>query len=236
MIWKGLEFSTYNLDVYPPKPASLLLAEVATRVVRPQAKVLDACTGCGVVAIAVAKFVPQVEVCACDSNLDAITVTKRNAKQNEVRVAPTVGDLYAPFPDGVFDVITVHPPAVPYSPNKDWGLTAGMKVAADGGVDGSLVVSRAITEARRCLSKGGTLLLLLPHWSNVRKARSLLRENYIKIIELGALKTCFFPLVEGRPDDDVVQYARELAERGTIELAFQDGKTTSTVSVIQAIK
>lgn len=236
MIWKGLTFDTGNSEVYPPKPASLLLAKLAIKVVRPKDKVLDACTGSGVVAIAIAKFIPQTDVFASDLNPDAIAATKRNAEQNGVAIATVVADLYQSFPDNEFDVITVHPPAVPYPPQKDWGMTAGMKVATNGGDDGSVLVSRSIVEAKRCLKKNGKLLLLLPHWSNVQKAQSLLRENYADVVELGNKQVDFFPATEGTPSDDVVQYARQLAEQGIIELEFEDRKSTSTVSVIQAIK
>ena len=236
MIWKGLTFDTGDSEVYPPKPASLLLAETAIKVVRPGDKVLDACTGGGVVAVAIAKFVPQADVFASDLNPEAITATKRNAEQNGVAITAVVADLYQSFPDNEFDVITVHPPAVPYPPKKDWGMTDGMKVATNGGDDGSFLVSRSIVEAKRCLKKNGKLLLLLPHWSNVQKAQSLLRENYADVVELGNRKVDFFPVTEGKPADDVVRYARQLAEQGIIELEFENGKMSSTVSVIQAVK
>ena len=236
MIWKGLTFDTGDSEVYPPKPASLLLAEIAIKVVRPGSKVLDACTGCGVVAIAIAKFVPQTDVFASDLNPDTIVATKRNAKQNRVAITTVVADLYQSFPDNEFDVITVHPPAVPYPSQKDWGMTGGMKIATNGGDDGSVLVSRSIVEAKRCLKKNGKLLLLLPHWSNVKKAQPLLRENYADVVELGNRRVDFFPVTEGKPADDVVQYARQLAEQGVIELEFENGRPTSTVSVIQAVK
>ena len=235
MIWKGLKFDTGSSEVYPPKPASLLLAELAIKAVRPGDKVLDVCTGSGVVAIAIAKFVPQTDVFASDLNPDAIIATKRNAEENGVVLTTVIGDMYHSFSDGEFDVITVHPPAVPYPPKKDWGMTDGMKVATNGGDDGSVLVSRSIVEAKRCLKKNGKLLLLLPHWSNVRKAQSLLRENYANVVELGNKRVDFFPATEGTPSDDVVQYARQLAEQGVIELEFENGKPSSTVSVIQAI-
>ena len=234
MIWKGLTFDTGDSEVYPPKPASLLLAETAIKVVRPGDKVLDACTGSGVVAIAIAKFVPQTDVFASDLNPEAVAATKRNAEQNGVAITTVVDDLYESFPDNEFDVITVHPPAVPYPPQKDWGMTDGMNVATNGGDDGSVLVSRSIVEAKHCLKKNGKLLLLLPHWSNVHKAQSLLRENYANVVELDNRQVDFFPATEGTPTEDVVQYARQLAEQGVIELKFENGKPTSTVSVIQA--
>jgi release factor glutamine methyltransferase len=172
--WNGLEFDRTNPNIYPPKPASLLLAETTIKVVKPENKVLNACSGSGVVAISIAKFVPNVTVFVSDFNPDAVAATRLNAEKNSVEITAVVGDLYEQFPEDEFDVITVHPPAVPYPPQRDWGMTTGMRFATFGGEDGSLLVSRSITEAKRCLKKNGKLLLLLPHWSNVQKAKYLL--------------------------------------------------------------
>ncbi len=232
---KSLEFDT-NPNIYPPKPASFLLAETALKVVKPGNYVLDACTGSGVVGLSIIKFVPEVKVFTSDINPDAITTTKRNAYKNRVKVTVLVADLYNPFKDGMFDVITVHPPAIPYPPHKNWGMTPGMRIATNGGHDGSHLVSRSIIEAKRCLKKKGILLLLLPHWSNVKNAMSLLHDNYAEVVELDSRRVNFFPITEGSPDKDVVRYTRNLAEQGVIELDFIEGKPVSKVSVIQAIK
>jgi methylase of polypeptide subunit release factors len=53
--WRELRFDASDLQVYAPRPASLLLAEKAVARVRPGERFLDACTGSGVVGIAVAR-------------------------------------------------------------------------------------------------------------------------------------------------------------------------------------
>ena len=62
--WNELKFDVSNQNVYPPKPASLLLADAAIKIIKPEEKVLDMCTGCGIVAIAIAKFVRNAKVFA----------------------------------------------------------------------------------------------------------------------------------------------------------------------------
>ncbi|MEK7069127.1 MAG: hypothetical protein AAB947_01955 [Patescibacteria group bacterium] len=42
--------------------------------------------------------------------------------------------------------------------------------------------------------------------------------------------------MEETPRDDAMQHVRRLARQGIIELKFENGKATSTVSVIQAIE
>jgi len=234
ILWRGLEFETDDEDVYAPKPASLLLAEQAIERVRPGERVLDACTGSGVVGISIAKFVPGSRVTVSDINDAALASAKRNAARNAVDVRLAPSNLYKDFADAEFDVVTVHPPAVPYPDDSTWGLSAGMQVATDGGSDGSNLVVRSIAEARRVLRKGGRLLLLLPHWSNVEKARQTLRGHYSDVAELARKSVEFFPVREGKPSEKLLAHVRQLAAAGVIEMTFEGAFPLSTVSVIEA--
>lgn len=232
----GLKFDIANKNVYPPKPASLLLAKTAIKNVKPQEKVLDMCTGCGVVAIAMAKFVPNLEVFASDINPEAISIAKKNVKLNKVKVNLVQSNLYKRFRDNEFDMITVHPPAVPYLKSKDWSMTEGMKIATNGGPDGSKLVIRSIIEAKRCLKKKGRLLLLLPHWSNTKKAYRALRRNYTRVSELTKLEVQFFPAIEYNPDTAVLNHIYRLAKDNIIEIKIKNKNPYSIISVIKATK
>jgi methylase of polypeptide subunit release factors len=72
------------------------------------------CTGSGVVGIAVGKFVPDSSVVLSDINDAALSSAKRNAARNGVAVQLVPSNFYDQFANDEFDVITVHPPAVPY--------------------------------------------------------------------------------------------------------------------------
>ena len=231
--WNGLEFETEDADVYSPKPASLFFADAATKLVRQGQHLLDMCTGSGVVGIAVAKFVPDSSVVLSDINDAALSSAKRNAARNGVTVKLVPSNFYDQFANDEFDVITVHPPAVPYPEGGDWGLSAGMKVATHGGSDGSALVVRSIAEAHRCLKNGGRLLLLLPHWSNVRRAWDELRTHYTDLTEISRKQVEFFPVQEGRPDRELIQHVRKLAGDGVIEMTFQSEIPLSWVSVVE---
>lgn len=234
LVWNQLVFETADREVYAPRPASLLLAEEAIRRVRPGERVLDACTGSGVVAIAVARHGIRTTVVAADVNPAALEATHRNARANGVALEVVSSDLYGAFPPASFDVITVHPPAVPYPPAEDWGLSRGMRIATDGGDDGSELVLRSIAEAPARLRPGGRLLLLLPHWSHVGKARAALAEHYADVRELARRTVEFFPAREGRPDEPLLRHVRRLAEEGAIEMSFDGDVPLSVVSVIEA--
>ncbi|MEI6035354.1 MAG: methyltransferase [Verrucomicrobiae bacterium] len=233
ILWHGLEFETDDADVYAPKPASFLLAEHASKLVRPGERVLDACTGSGVVGIAVAKSVSGASVVVADINESALAAARRNAERNGVAVEVVYSSLYDRFADGEFDVITVHPPAVPYPDGGDWGLSQGMRVATHGGDDGSALVIRSIAESRRALKPGGRFLLLLPHWSHVKKAWSSLLKHYIDVTELARKQVEFFPVTEGKPDAALLRHVKKLAAAGDIDMTFENEVPLSIVSVVQ---
>lgn len=236
MIWKGLKFDTANSEVYQPKPASLLLAKEVLKIVKPWDNFLEVGTGSGVVAIAVAKFIKGSKVTASDINKEAIKATNINAKLNKVKIKTLVGDLFKSFQANSFEVIAVHPPAVPYPVNKTWGLSKGMTIATNGGCDGSNLVVKSIFQAVRYLKPKGKLLLLLPHWSNVKKAYEELLNNYSSVSKLAEKKVQFFPVSEGRPTKELLCHINILASKGVIELWQKNKKIYSRVSVIQAIK
>ena len=233
--WNGLEFETDDADVYSPKPSSLFFADVATKLTYPGEQILDMCTGSGVVGIAVGKFVRDASVVLSDINEAALSSAKRNAARNGVVVELVPSNLYDHFDDDEFDVITVHPPAVPYPDGGDWGLSPGMRVATHGGDDGSELVVRSIAEARRCLKDGGRLLLLLPHWSNVQRARDELRKHYTQVTELSRKQVEFFPVREGKPDEELIHHVRKLAGEGVIEMTFESEIPQSWVSVVEGL-
>lgn len=233
-IWRGLEFQTEDIDVYAPKPASLLAAEVATAQIPPGSRVLDACTGSGVIGIAIASLVPGAEVTVSDVNEKSLAEARKNAARNGTVVRTVVSDFYAAFDDDAFDFVTVHPPAVPYPPDTDWGLSAGMRIATDGGSDGSHLVSRSILEAHRVIRPGGRLLLLLPHWSNVQTAYGHLRQHYEGVRELARRQVEFFPAREGVSRPRLINHLRALAAAGLIEMTFDAEVPQSWVSVVEA--
>lgn len=236
MIWRGLSFDTSNAEVYQPKPATLFCAEHAIALVKPGERVLEVGTGSGAIAIAIAKFVARSRVTASDINPEAVAATLHNARLNKVKIKVVAGNLYRPFKPSSFDVIIVHPPAVPYPSGRTWGMTKGMSVATNGGPDGSIVVTRSISEAVTYLKPKGRLILLLPHWSNAKKAYEELLGSYSSMRKIAEKKVRFFPTTEGRPTKQLLMHVRKLANEGVIELWEENGLLYSKVSIIEAIK
>ena len=177
-----------------------------------------------------------------DSRLPRRTLARRPSEPPEERcckrrqTAFRAGNLYGPYNEELFDLIVVHPPAVPYAPSEDWGLSAGMRLATDGGDDGSRLVLQSIRDAPARLREGGALLLLLPHWSNFRKAHEGLRREFADSKCLAGRRVPFFPAIEGNPSAGMMGRVTQLARDGIIEIDFSTDVFASRVSVVKAVK
>jgi release factor glutamine methyltransferase len=113
------EFWGLELEVSPavliPRPETELIVEAALAVVdrsRPL-QLVDACTGCGCVAIALARELPHASIVATDISDAALEIARRNARRHGV--ADRVRFVRTSVLEGLdqrFDVVTANPPYV----------------------------------------------------------------------------------------------------------------------------
>jgi release factor glutamine methyltransferase len=133
---------------------------------RDEALVIDACTGSGNLALALAWHEPRAKVWGADISREAIAIARRNATQLGIarRVSFRVGDLLAPFETPEFpgrvDLLVCNPPYI--SSAKVDGMHAQVadhepRLAFDGGPFGIRILQRVVNEAPRLLRAGGTL-------------------------------------------------------------------------------
>ena len=123
----------------------------------PGSRVLDLCTGSGVLAIAAARAGAE-SVTAVDLSRRAVATTLLNAAVNRVRVEAVRGDLLKPVAGRRFDLIVSNPPYVPSE--EDALPRRGQRRAWDAGSDGRILLDRITREAPAHLSPGGTLWLV----------------------------------------------------------------------------
>lgn len=143
--------------VYPPSEDSMLLAEAVAGETLAGARVLDLCTGSGVVAVSAMRAGAQ-DVVAVDVSRRAVLAARLNLWGSGGRSTVRRGDLFSVVPDGGYDLIVSNPP---YVPSKDDDLpTRGPARAWDGGRDGRSVVDRICDEAPSRLRPGGRMLLV----------------------------------------------------------------------------
>jgi release factor glutamine methyltransferase len=145
--------------VFRPISDSWLLAHVVREEIRrvgSGSKVLDVCTGSGVVGVSAARA--GAEVTAIDVSCRAVAAAWLNARINRVRVRPRRGSLLEPVAGEQFDIIASNPPYVPA--DSDVLPTRGPARAWDAGRDGRVLLDRLIDGAHERLKPGGALLVV----------------------------------------------------------------------------
>jgi len=125
-------------------------------------RVLELCTGCGCIALAIAHFNPGTIVDATDISSAAIKLSRSNAKRLNLHKAVSFYEVDL-FPETKhqYKLIVSNPPYVPSSHIQD--LPAEFKhepvIAFDGGQNGLVLVDRIIKESIKYLTDDGSLIL-----------------------------------------------------------------------------
>jgi release factor glutamine methyltransferase len=140
--------------VFAPISDSRMLARAVVEAVRPGSRVLDLCTGSGIVAVRAA--LAGADVTAVDVSRRAVASAWLSARASGVRVRAHRGDLLAPVAGERFDVIAANPPYVP-SHRADLPRR-GRSRAWEAGPDGRALLDRVLAEAPPHLAPGGVLL------------------------------------------------------------------------------
>ena len=106
-------------DVLIPRPETELLVirllDLAGARKNGPLRICDVGTGSGVIAVCVAKHLPQAWVTALDISLKALDVARENAQRHGVaqRIAFVASDLFSALPAGeLFDFVVSNPPYV----------------------------------------------------------------------------------------------------------------------------
>ena len=160
------EFHSLDFEVTPevliPRPETELLVERIHAVLAAQGgapRCLDLGTGCGAVAVALARLAPDARIIATDLSAASLTVARRNAD----RLAPgrirfVQGSWYSPLdPAWRFDAIACNPPYVETGLLNQPPLNFEPRAALDGGPEGLRALRDVIAGAPRRLAPGGTL-------------------------------------------------------------------------------
>lgn len=125
-------------------------------------KIIDLCSGSGIIPITLKKFFENSEVHALELSSKAIKYLEKNINFHNINIELHKGDLnllYNEFPDGYFDLIISNPPYI----KKDDLETLQIEVksepemALDGGETGLDFYSAIVTKWSSKLKKGGML-------------------------------------------------------------------------------
>jgi release factor glutamine methyltransferase len=164
---------TVGPQVMVPRPETELLVEHALALCRQKRstegscrRILDLGTGCGAIAVAIARELEGVTIWASDISQDALDVAKRNAIKHGVegKIEFVLSDLWQNLSNQeiTFDVIVSNPPYIKSEAMDNLPPEVRdyePRDALDGGEEGMLYIRDIIQEAPRYLTPGGWLLL-----------------------------------------------------------------------------
>lgn len=161
------EFMGYRFkvtkDVLVPRMDTELLVEEAAKRAILGARILDLCTGSGIIGIALKKICFSADVTMTDISEAALEVARENAEINKAEVRIIKSDMFRGLdPEDKFTMIVSNPP---YIPSEDINeLEPEVKdhdpmMALDGGNDGLDFYRIIAKEAPEYLMPGGYLLL-----------------------------------------------------------------------------
>lgn len=201
--------------VYAPQDDSWLLCEAldACDLVTDR-RVLDICTGSGILAIEAA-IKGAREVVAYDISPAAVACATRNAERAGVRVDVRLGTLDDARRAGPFDVVVSNPPYVPSDaplegtgPNRAW----------DAGANGRVVLDQLCDLAPHLVAPGGSMLIVHSEFSDPPQTIRRLRESGFtarpfatRTVDFGPVMTSYAPRLEaagllepGRREEELV--------------------------------
>ena len=164
------EFFSLRFKVTPatfiPRPETERLVEVAVEIIKgghfSQPYILDWGTGCGAIAICLAKELSGAHIIATDISKEALECAKQNARLHKVSIGLIKSRDLGCFKEGYLHFIVSNPPYIRTATlNK---LAPEIKdyeprYALDGGPNGLKYISYLINQCPRYIRKGGWLIM-----------------------------------------------------------------------------
>jgi release factor glutamine methyltransferase len=167
----GLDFLV-DRRVLVPRPETERLVDLALSPGHPSTsppaplRILDVGTGCGCIAVALAKHLPSARITATDVSAEALAVARINAGRHNVseRITFVHTDLLSSFVmrsgHSSFDLLCANLPYIPSAELRQLPISEHEPMLAlDGGPDGLNLIDRLLTGAARVAAPHGRLLL-----------------------------------------------------------------------------
>lgn len=153
-------------DVLIPRPETEGLVELALSWLKehPQRRsCLEIGTGCGCIAISLAKKIPDLRIIATDISSRALQVARENAQRHKVedKIVFQERDLLKGL-DGKVDLLIANLPYIPTAKLRSLPVyTKEPALALDGGSDGLLLIKKVLKSAHLHMQPGGAIFLEL---------------------------------------------------------------------------
>ena len=178
-------------DVLIPRPETELIVEAVLELFPDAGQrlmIADACTGCGIIAVALARERPAANIVATDISEAALVVARRNAATHGVadRVRFMLTDLLEGA-NGPFDVITANPPYVAERDRSGLQPEVGdhePAVALFGGNDGLRLIERVTAQAAVRLRPGGYFIFEFGFGQDIEVEEMVAARPELTLVEL----------------------------------------------------
>jgi release factor glutamine methyltransferase len=152
--------------------------------------ILDIGTGCGAIAVSLAKYIPDTRITATDISPNALNIAKENAEKHMVadRIKFMQTDVFPGTSEEKYDLIISNPPYIKSETIK--GLQPEVKdhepmSALDGGSDGMNVYNKILGGAKEFLSENGRMIFEIdpPLTETIKSAAKEAGYKNIEILE-----------------------------------------------------
>ncbi len=213
--------------VYRPQEDSWLLQHAFGCAGPPlDAKVLDFCTGTGILAVAAARAGAK-SVTALDIAPRAVLTARLNAWSRRLPIRVLRGGLGVARRLAPFDVIVSNPPYVP-------APSGAHDPRWDAGPDGRSVVDPLCREIPELLRPGGFALVVHSEFTGVDTTLDMLRAGGVKATVVARERIPFGPVMRSRAD--YLQHRRtdSAADASVVAIESKAGTETEEVVVIRA--
>ena len=184
---------TVTPDVLIPRDDTMAVTELAIKkalFLSQNPRILDLCTGCGCIGLAIAKSVKDARVTLADLSPAALRIARRNAVDQKLnaRVSCIPLDAMKPAQEfiGKFDMIVSNPPYITTAEIKDLDPSVRdfePRMALDGGEDGLDFYRAIIKNYTSALTPNGYFCFEIGIGQDPAVCR-MLEENGFEILEL----------------------------------------------------
>lgn len=148
-------------------------------------KILDLCTGSGIIGISLCKYLENVEIYASDISMEALNIAKKNAKDNDVSIQLIQSDMFNNIQEKAFDIIVSNPPYIESGVIKNLSkeVQNEPEIALNGGKDGLKFYKIIAENAKKFLKQEGIIFLEIGYDQKEKVKKIFRNYNYYSNIK-----------------------------------------------------